>query len=92
MLWYFLKLAILLPMIAALAWATLKFAQRTQARLAGASGQAKRVRIVESAILSPTLKLVVIEFHGREILVSASRQGLTRLAEAPTRTFAEAMP
>jgi flagellar protein FliO/FliZ len=27
----------------------------------------------------------VIEFHGREILVSASRNGLTRLAEAPSR-------
>jgi flagellar protein FliO/FliZ len=27
----------------------------------------------------------VIEFHGREILVSAGRNGLTRLAEAPAR-------
>jgi flagellar protein FliO/FliZ len=36
-------------------------------------------------MLSPTLKLAVIEFHGREILVSASRNGLTRLAEAPAR-------
>ena len=37
-------------------------------------------------MLSPTLKLAVIEFHGREILVSASRNGLTRLAEAPLLT------
>jgi len=36
-------------------------------------------------MLSPTQKLVVIEFHGREILVAASRQGLSRLAEAPAR-------
>ena len=27
----------------------------------------------------------VIEFHGREILVSTSKGGLTRLAEAPAR-------
>jgi flagellar protein FliO/FliZ len=40
-------------------------------------------------MLSPTLKLAVIEFHGREILVSASRQGLTRLAEAPARPKAQ---
>ena len=36
-------------------------------------------------MLSPTLKLAVIEFHGREILVAASRGGMTRLAEAPAR-------
>ena len=36
-------------------------------------------------MLSPTLRLAVIEFHGREILVSTSRNGLTRLAEAPAR-------
>ena len=49
----------------------------------------KAVRVVETTMLSPTLKLAVIEFHGREILVSASRQGLTRLAEAPARSVAE---
>jgi flagellar protein FliO/FliZ len=43
------------------------------------------VRIVETQMLSPTLKLAVIEFHGREILVSVSRSGLARLAEAPAR-------
>ena len=36
-------------------------------------------------MLSPTLRLAVIEFHGREILVSTSKGGLTRLAEAPAR-------
>ena len=90
MLWYLVKLAVLLPLIGALAWATLKFAQRAQARLGGTSGQAKTVRIIETTMLSPTLKLAVIEFHGREILVSASRHGLTRLAEAPARQSAGA--
>jgi len=33
-------------------------------------------------MLSPGQKLAVIEFRGREILVSASRNGLTRLAES----------
>ena len=42
----------------------------------------KSVRIVETTMLSPSLKLAVIEFRGREILVSASRQGLTRLVQA----------
>ncbi len=90
MVWYVLKLVILLPLIAGLAWATLKAAQKLQARLGGVpEGAARRARIVETTMLSPTLKLAVIEFHGREILVSASRQGLTRLAEAPARESGE---
>ena len=84
MLWYILKLLILLPLIALLAWGCLKLAQKMQQR-AGVGGGSKSVRIVETTMLSPTLKLAVIEFHGREILVSASRTGLTRLAEAPAR-------
>ena len=31
----------------------------------------------------------LFEFHGREILVSVSRSGLARLAEAPARPQAE---
>ena len=87
MLWYVLKLLVLLPMIAGLAWACLKLAQKMQAKTAG--GAAKSVRIIETTMLSPTLKLAVIEFHGQEILVSASRHGLTRLAQAPARETAE---
>ncbi len=83
MLWYVLKLLVLLPMIGALAWGSLKLAQKMQAR--ANAGVAKSVRIIETTMLSPTLKLAVIEFHGREILVSVSRGGLARLAEAPAR-------
>lgn len=83
MIWYVLKLLVLLPLIGGLAWASLKFAQKMQAKLGGPVDGAKRVRIVETTMLSPSLKLAVIEFRGREILVSASRTGLTRLAEAP---------
>jgi flagellar protein FliO/FliZ len=85
MLFYMLKLLILLPLIGALAWGSLKLAHRMQAKFGAAQGGSKAVRIIETTMLSPTLKLAVIEFHGREILVSASRQGLTRLAEAPAR-------
>ena len=85
MLWYVLKLLVMLPLIAGIAWACLKLAKKMQERSAQGSGE-KSVRIIETTMLSPTLKLAVIEFHGREILVSASRQGLTRLAEAPART------
>jgi len=38
---------------------------------------------VETTLLAPGLRLVVIEFHGRQILVGAGKGGLVRLAEAP---------
>jgi flagellar protein FliO/FliZ len=83
MFWYVVKLLVLLPLIAALAWGCLKLARRMQEKVGGTA--TKSVRVVETLMLSPTLRLAVIEFHGREILVSTSRQGLTRLAEAPAR-------
>ncbi len=92
MFWYILKLLIVLPLIGFLIWGSLKLAQKMQARLGATPDGAKAVRIIETTMLSPTLKLAVIEFHGREILVSVSRQGLSRLAEAPARTVIEGTP
>lgn len=92
MFFYIVKLLILLPLIGLLAWGCLKLAQKMQARMGGAEG-GKVVRVIETTMLSPTLKLAVLEFHGREILVSVSRQGLARLAEAPSRgTKVEDLP
>lgn len=84
MLWYILKLVIMLPLIGLLAWGCLLLARKLQER-AGVGTAGKSIRIVETMMLSPTHRLAVIEFRGREILVSASRHGLTRLAEAPAR-------
>ncbi|OYW44817.1 MAG: flagellar biogenesis protein [Sphingomonadales bacterium 32-68-7] len=89
MLLYVVKLLILLPLIGLLVWGSLKLAQKMQVRLGGAPEGGKAVRVIETTMLSPTLKLAVIEFHGREILVSVSRQGLSRLAEAPARALIE---
>lgn len=85
MIWYILKLLIMLPLIGLAAWGCLKLAQRMQDRFGPAARHGKSVRVVETTMLSPTLKLAVLEFHGREILVSVSRNGLARLADAPLR-------
>lgn len=90
MFWYVLKLMVLLPLIGALAWASLKFAKRMEGRFMGGGDAPRSVRIVETQMLSPTLRLAVLEFHGREILVSAGKNGLVRLAEAPARPRPEA--
>lgn len=84
MVWYVLKLLVLLPLIGLLAWGCLKLAQKMQARVGGGTA-GRSARVIETIMLSPTMKLAVIEFHGREILVSASRNGMVRLAEAPAR-------
>jgi len=89
MFWYVLKLLILLPMIGLMIWGSLKLAQRMQGKFGAPQGGTRSVRIVETTMLSPTMRLAVLEFHGREILVSTSRQGLTRLAEAPARPKVE---
>lgn len=84
MLIYILKLVILIPLIGGLAYASLRLAKHMQTRIT--SNQGDRIaKIVESSMLAPGLKIAVIEFHGREILVSASRNGLVTLAEAPAR-------
>jgi flagellar protein FliO/FliZ len=88
MLWYLLKLAVVLPLIAGLAWASLKFARRMEQRFGPAGGQ-RSVKIIETQWLGPGQRVAVLEFRGREILVSATRQGLVRLAEVPARTGAE---
>ena len=90
MFWYILKLLILLPLIGLMIWGSLKLAKKMQGQFGAPTGGSKAVRIVETTMLSPTLRLAVIEFHGREILVSTSRNGLTRLAEAPARSHAPA--
>ena len=91
MIWYLAKLAVLLPLIGLLAWGSLRLVRRFEGRLATREGPSG-LRIVETRMLSPTLRLAVIAFHDREILVSASRQGLVRLAEAPARARDEAKP
>ena len=86
MLWYVVKLIILLPLIGAMIWGSLKATQYLQKRFGmGNAALGRSVRIIETCMVSPTLKLAVLEFHGREILVSVSRQGIARLAEAPAR-------
>jgi len=85
MLWYVVKLILLLPIIGALIWGSMKLLQKLQARVNGPVGAPRAVRIVETTMLSPTLKLAVLEFRGREILVSASKNGLVRLADVPVQ-------
>ncbi len=86
MLDYFLRLALLLPLLALMIWGSLKLTRYLQSRLVGANaGKTRAIELVETSLLAPGLKLAVVRFHGREILLGCSRQGLVRLCEAQAR-------
>lgn len=79
MAWYFAKLALLLPLLALLIWGSLRLSRTMQQRL-GANGAGNRqIRLVESSYLGPGLRIAVIEFRGREIVLGCSRNSLTLL-------------
>jgi flagellar protein FliO/FliZ len=82
MVWYILKLLLLLPLLAGLIWGSLWLMRKAQAQMTmREAGKARAARLVECTFLAPGIRLAVIEFRGREILVGATKQGLVRLAE-----------
>lgn len=89
---YILRLALLLPLLGGLIWGSLWLTRYLQTRLAGAAGAAGRgggraggrhLQLVETSLIAPGMKLAVVRFHDRDILLGLSRQGVVRLGEAP---------
>lgn len=83
---YFARLALLLPLLGGLIWGSLKLTRYLQTRMVDQMGAAGRhLELVETSLIAPGMRLAVVRFHDREILLGASRQGLVRLGEAPAR-------
>ncbi|MEO0642016.1 MAG: flagellar biogenesis protein [Pseudomonadota bacterium] len=86
MLEYFARLALLLPLLGLLIWGSLRLARYLQNRLTSAGhNSTRRCELVETTLLAPGLKLAVVRYHDREILLGCSRQGLVRLGESEAR-------
>ncbi len=85
MLEYLLRLALLLPLLAGLIWVSLWLTRWLQTRLHGAQGASgtRQLQLVETSLIAPGMKLAVVRFHDREILLGCTRQGMVRLGEAP---------
>jgi flagellar protein FliO/FliZ len=84
MLEYLLRLALLLPLLGGLIWGSLWLTRFMQTRLAGQPGSGGRhLQLVETSLIAPGVKLAVVRFREREILLGLSRHGMVRLAEAP---------
>lgn len=85
MLEYLLRLALLLPLLGGLIWGSLWLTRYVQTRLGGqvAGGGGRQLQLVETSLIAPGVKLAVVRFREREILLGLSRHGMVRLAEAP---------
>ena len=83
MAWYLAKMALLLPLLALLIWGSLRLTKHVQGRLVSGTRAEHSVELVETTFLGPGIRLAVVSFRGREILLGCSKQGLVRLAEAP---------
>lgn len=77
MMWsYVLKLVVLLPLVCGLMIGCLYLWRRLETRLQANQGE-RMIAVKEAMMLSPGLKLAVIEFEGRRLLVSVGRGGVT---------------
>ena len=86
---YLARLALLLPLLGLLIWGSLWLTRYLQKRISGTQVTGRRLQLVETSLIAPGLKLAVVRFHDREILLGCSRNGLVRLGEAPDTVPAE---
>jgi flagellar protein FliO/FliZ len=96
MLEYLLRLTLLLPLLAGLIWGSLWLTRWLQTRLnaapGGGDGGARQLQLVETSFVAPGIKLAVVRFRDREILLGCTRQGLVRLGEAPAAGACAILP
>lgn len=77
---YIIKLLVLLPIMGALIFAALWSYRKYQPALIGA--QKKRsIKILETLSIGSFGKLVLIEFEGQKILLSATRSRVERITQ-----------
>ncbi|MEO0464044.1 MAG: flagellar biogenesis protein [Pseudomonadota bacterium] len=87
MLEYFARLALLLPLLGVLIWGSLRLTRYLQTRMTGLGGSGSgHLTLLETSLIAPGMKLAVVRFHDREILLGCSRNGLVRLSETPARS------
>jgi flagellar protein FliO/FliZ len=82
MMWsYILKLLVLLPLVCGLLIGCLYLWRRLETRLPGNPGD-RTLKVRETMMISPGLKLAVLDFEGRRLLVSVGRGGVNLIDRA----------
>ena len=76
MLWtYILKLVVLLPLVCGLMIGCLYLWRRLETRMPGKT-TTRLIQVKETMMISPGLRLAVLEFEGKRLLVSVGRGGV----------------
>ncbi len=76
MLWtYILKLVVLLPLICGLMIGSLYLWRRLESRMPG-KPSSRLITVKETMMISPGLRLAVLDFEGKRLLVSVGRGGV----------------
>ena len=76
MMWsYILKLVVLLPLVCGLMIGCLYLWRKLESRLPGKT-QTRLIAIRETMMISPGLRLAVLDFEGKRLLVSVARGGV----------------
>ncbi|WP_174286037.1 flagellar biosynthetic protein FliO [Sphingomonas bacterium] len=82
MLWsYVLKLVVLLPLVCGLMVGCLVLWRKFETRMPGKPAN-RMVTVRETMMVSTGVKLAVIDFEGRRLLVSVARNGVTLIDKA----------
>ena len=82
MLWsYILKLFVLLPLVCGLMIGCLWLWRRLEGRM-GTQQANRAIKVQETMMLSPGLRLAVLEFEGQKLLVSVGRGGVQLIDKA----------
>ena len=85
MMWsYILKLVVLLPLVCGLMIGCLYLWRRIETRMPGKPTN-RLIAVKETMMISPGLRLAVIDFEGKRLLVSVGRGGVNLVdrADAP---------
>jgi flagellar protein FliO/FliZ len=84
MLWsYVLKLVVLLPLVCGLMIGCVYLWRKLETRMPGKAA-ARLIAVRETMMISPGLRLAVIDFEGRRLLVSVGRGGVTLVDRSDT--------
>jgi flagellar protein FliO/FliZ len=82
MLWaYILKLVVLLPLVCGLMIGCLWLWRKLEGRM-NTQQATRAIKVQETMMLSPGLRLAVIEFEGQKLLVSVGRGGVQLVDKA----------
>ena len=85
MLWsYILKLVVLLPLVCGLMIGCLYLWRRLESRMPGRA-ETRLITVKETMMISPGLRLAVLEFEGKKLLISVGRGGVNLLDKTDSK-------